>query len=87
MLYTKVKLYLEANSKTWKAEEKNIGLVMTNGVTTLYWNVSGLSKPTDAQLASYETAANTEETLQKVLYNRKIDYPSIVDQLDNMNRN
>ena len=48
MLYTKVKLYLEANSKTWDAEENNIKLENEgSGDFISSWNVSGLDKPTD----------------------------------------
>jgi len=60
-LYTKVKLYLEANSNTWD----NNAIVLQNDGSGDYiktWTVSGLDKPTDEQLASYETAANIEET-------------------------
>ena len=60
-LYTKVKLYLEANSKTWEAEQGNI--VLQNDGSGDYiqsWNVDGLDKPTDSQLASYETTGKTE---------------------------
>ncbi len=70
-LYTKVKLYLEANSKTWD----NNAIVLQNDGSGDYiktWTVSGLDKPTDEQLASYETAANTEETnLQNEEANRE----------------
>ena len=47
-LYTKVKKYLEANSKTWDAEKDNI--ILQNDTGTDYiktWNVSGLEKPSD----------------------------------------
>ena len=53
---TKVKLYLEANSKTWDSESDNI--VLRDDGSGAYidtWNVSGLSKPTDSQIASYES--------------------------------
>jgi len=83
MLYTKVKLYLEANSKTYDVEKNNI--VLENNGSGDYiksWNVDGLAKPTAEQIASYETAGNTEEALQTVLNNRANDYPSIKDQLD-----
>ena len=82
-LWTKVTKYLEANSKTWDAEENNI--VLQNDGSGDYintWNVSGLAKPTDDQIASYETAGNTAETLQGVLTKRASEYPSIADQLD-----
>ena len=60
-LYTKIKLYLEANSKTWNDDN----IVLENNGDGDYiktWNVTGLDKPSDEQLTSYETAANTEET-------------------------
>ena len=70
ILYTKVKLYLEDNSKTWDAEKNNISLQNEGSGDYIHtWNVSGLDKPTDSQLASYETAANAEETLNGVLAN------------------
>ena len=50
-LYTKVKKYLEANSKTWEAEENNIKL-QNDGTGEDYiktWSVDGLTKPTDSQ--------------------------------------
>ena len=83
MLYTKVKLYLEANSKTWDDEQNNILLENTgSGSYIKTWNVSGLDKPTDSQLASYETAGNTEESNNAVRATRKKLYGDIGDQLD-----
>ena len=82
-LYTKTKLYLEANSKTWEAEQDNI--ILQNDGSGDYintWNVSGLAKPTDDQIASYEKAGNTAETLQGVLNTRASAYPELKEQLD-----
>ena len=82
-LWTKVTKYLEANSKTWDAEENNI--VLQNDGSGDYintWNVSGLAKPTDDQIASYESAGNTAETLDGVLYARAVAYPELKEQLD-----
>jgi len=82
-LYTKVKLYLEANSKTWQAERDNI--ILQNDGSGDYintWNVSGLAKPTDEQLASYETAGNTEESNQTVIATRKNLYGTWESQLE-----
>ena len=89
-LYTKVKKYLEANSKTISEFEENIKLQNDsdgNGDYIHTFNVSGLAKPTDEQIASYETAGNTEEALQVVLNNRRNEYPSIADQLDDIYHN
>jgi hypothetical protein len=82
-LYTKVKLYLEANSKTWEAERNNILLQDDgSGAYINTWNVSGLSKPTDTQLNSYETAGNTEEANNVIIAQRKKEYGSWESQLE-----
>jgi len=81
-LYTKIKLYLEANSQTWN--DKKVSLqdnLDGNGVFIASWDYD-IAQPTAEQIASYETAGNTAEVLQTVLNNRANDYPSIVDQLD-----
>ena len=82
-LYTKVKKYLEANSKTWEAEKDNI--VLQNDTGTDYiksWNISGVAKPTDEQLASYNSTATTEENNVVIKRTRKSAYGDIGDQLD-----
>ena len=82
-LATKVKLYLAANSKTWDSEEDNI--ILQNDGSGDYiksWNVSGLAQPSDSQIASYETAGNTEETNNNVRATRRAAYGNIGDQLD-----
>ena len=83
-LSTKVKLYGEANSKTIDFT-KDVHLQDDSDGKGPYikeWNVDGLSKPTDDQLATYETAGNTEETNNTVKYTRKMAYGDIGDQLD-----
>ena len=84
-LYTKTKLYLEANSKTWDAEKDNIVLQNDGDGSGDYihtWNVSGLAKPNDDKIAEYDSVGDTAETLSGVLNKRKKEYPSIADQLD-----
>ena len=82
-LYTKIKLYLEANSKTWDAERNNIRLLDEgSGAFIKEWNVSGLAKPSDSKIAEYETAGNTEESNNSVRATRKAAYGDIGDQLD-----
>ena len=86
-LQTKTKLYLEANSKTW--DNKKVSLQNNsdgNGDFIASWNYD-IAQPTAEQLASYETAGNTKETLNGVLNNRRNEYPSIVDQLDDIYHN
>ena len=84
-LYTKTKLYLENNSKTWddtKVELQDDG----DGAYIKLWDYD-IAQPTAEQLASYETAGNTAEALQIVLSNRANDYPSMADQLDDIYHN
>ena len=76
-LYTKVKLYLEANSKTW--DDTKVSLQNNsdgNGDFIASWSYD-IAQPTTEQLASYETAGNTAETLANVLAQREIEYPSL----------
>tara|TARA_R100001463_G_scaffold55203_1_gene106604 strand:+ start:586 stop:918 length:333 start_codon:yes stop_codon:yes gene_type:complete len=87
-LATKVRLYLKTNSKTWDAEKNNIELKNDGaGEFIDTWNVSGLAKPTDSQIASYETAGNTEESNNTIRATRKNLYGNIGDQLDEIYKN
>jgi hypothetical protein len=85
-LATKIKLYCEANSKTVSfGSEGNVHIQDDSNGQGPYiktWGVSGLDKPTDSQLASYETAGNTEESNNAVRATRKKLYGDIGDQLD-----
>jgi len=80
-LITKVKKYLEANSKTWddaKVSLQNDG----SGDYIKSWSYDGLAKPTDDQLNSYNSAATTEEKNNVIRHTRKVAYGNIGDQLD-----
>ena len=82
-LKTKIKLYLEANSKTWEAERKNIFLEdNTNGTFIKNWSVSGLDKPSDSKIAEYETAGNTAETNANTDTTRRSQYGSWESQME-----
>ena len=83
-LATKVKLYCAANSKTVDFTSDVLLQDDSNGKGPYIkeWNVSGLDKPTDDQLATYETAGNTEETNNVVRSTRRAAYGDIGDQLD-----
>ena len=81
-LYTKVKLYIEENSASWddaKVSLQNDG----SGDYIKTWTYS-FTKPTDSQIASYETAGNTAETLSGVLSKRQTEYLSWEEQLDKL---
>ena len=85
-LSTKIRLYCEANSKVADfSPNGNIFLEDNSdgkGPYIKIWNISGLDKPTDSQLASYETAGNTQETLNGVLSKRAAEYKELKEQLD-----
>ena len=86
-LKTKVELYLKANSKTWNRDKVSLQDNSDgNGAFIASWSYD-IAEPTAEQLATYETAANIEEALQIVLDNRRNDYPSIADQLDDIYHN
>ena len=79
-LFTKTKLYIEANSDTWdsnKVSLQNDG----SGDYIKTWTYS-FDKPNDSKIAEYETAGNTEESNNTVRSTRKNLYGDIGDQLD-----
>jgi protoheme ferro-lyase len=80
-LHTKIKLYLEANSKT-EAELYSDNIELQNDGSGNYikvWNVSGLAQPTNEQLNALESQADDLETANQIISNRKSEYPSIED--------
>ena len=84
-IVSKTRLYLEENNKVWETERKNIVFRNDLDVKGDYidiWNVSGLSKPTKENLATYESAATTFETNDDVRVTRRTAYGDIGDQLD-----
>ena len=83
-LSTKIKLYLKANSKTWHRDKVSLQDDMVDGVSSPYiitWTYD-IAQPTAEQIASYETAGNTSETLDGVLNKRAKEYPTWQDQMD-----
>ena len=82
-IFTKVKLYLEANGKT----ENEVGARLPSAVILSEdgierWEVSGLAQPTEEQLNSYSAQADIEEANIGVRHTRKKAYGDIGDQLD-----
>jgi len=82
----KIKLYCEANGKTVEfGFQGNVTLTDLSdgkGAFIQSWNVDGLAKPSDSQLASYETAANKEEKNDVIRNTRRLAYGDIGEQLD-----
>src|SRR5210317_1503841 len=46
------------------------------------WNIDGVAQPTDAQIASYDSAADLDERQNAVRATRKTAYKDIGEQLD-----
>ena len=83
-LSTKIKEYCKANSVSDVDFTSDVLLQDDSngqGVYIKEWNLS-IAKPTDEQLASYETAANTAESNAQVDATRKAAYGDIGEQLD-----
>ena len=81
-LSTKIKKYAAANSVD-SVDFINDVLLQDdgNGPYIKEWNLA-IAKPTDAQLDSYESAADLEERQNAVRATRKAAYGSLADQLD-----
>ena len=85
-LSTKIKLYAKANGVNSVDFLSDVTLQddMIDGVSSPYikeWNL-GIAKPTDDQLASYNSAATTENNNAVIKGTRKNAYGDIGDQLD-----
>ena len=79
-LSTKVKKYLDANSKTWddaKVSLQNDG----SGDYIKSWSYD-IAEPTAEQLETYNSAAQTEENNNVIRATRKSAYGDIGEQLD-----
>ncbi len=83
-LSTKIKEYCEANGVSNVDFTKDVMLQDDSNGQGAYikeWNLD-IAKPTDEQLASYETAANTAEANAQVDATRRSQYGSWNEQLD-----
>ena len=84
-LSTKIREYCKANSVSDVDFLNDVKLrddLNGAGPYIKEWNVSGLAKPTDEQLASYETAGNTAETNAGIDATRRSQYGKFEDQLE-----
>jgi len=82
-LSTKIKEYLKANSVNTVNFQSDVLLQDDGqGAYIKEWNISSVAKPTDDQLATYETVANTAESNATVDATRKAAYGDIGEQLD-----
>ena len=84
-LSTKIKLYCEANGVSDVDFRKDVMLQDDSNGAGPYikeWNVSGLAKPTNEQLASYETAGNTAEANAGIDATRRSQYGTWQEQME-----
>jgi len=82
-LKTKIKLFLEANSKTWDKDKVSLRDNSDGkGAFIAFWNYDGLEKPTNSQIASYETAGNAAETNAAIDATRRTQYLSWQQQME-----
>jgi len=83
-LSNKIKEYCKANGVSEVDFREDVVLQDDSNGQGAYikeWNLN-IAQPTDAQLASYETAANTAEANAQVDAARRQAYGNIGDQLD-----
>lgn len=86
-LSSKIKEYCKANSVSNVDFTSDVKLQDDGqGAYIAEWNLD-IAKPTDAQLNSYETAANTYESNQQVIQTRKSLYGSIEQQIEYITEN
>ena len=88
-LSTKIKSYCEANGVSNVDFTKDVMLQDDSNGQGPYikeWNLD-IAQPSDEQLASYETAANTTESNAQVDAARRQAYGSWGDQLDEIYHN
>ena len=86
-LSTKIKSYCEANGVSNVDFLSDVHLQDDGqGAYIKEWNLD-IAQPTDEQLASYETAANTAEANAQVDATRRQAYGSWGDQLDEIYHN
>jgi hypothetical protein len=88
-LSTKIKLYAAANGVASVDFSSDVMLQDDSNGQGAYikeWNLN-IAKPTDEQLASYETVANTAEANAQVDATRRQAYGSWNEQLDEIYHN
>ena len=82
-LSTKIIEYCKDNSVNNVDFEKDV-ILLDNGSGAFIheWNVDGLAEPTDEQIASYETVANSIETNDGIDATRRVQYGTWQEQME-----
>ena len=84
-LSTKIKEYCKANGVSEVDFREDVRLRDDSNGQGPYikeWNISGLAKPTNEQLASYETAGNTAESNSAIDRTRRSQYGTWEEQME-----
>ena len=82
-LTTKIREYLKSNSVNSVVFNDDVILQDDgSGPYIKEWNIEGVAKPTDEQLATYETTADDEEYNSSQIAKRIAEYGEWKDQLD-----
>jgi len=79
-LKTKIELYLKENSKTW--DSTKISLQDDGSGSYIKTWTYDIARPSDSQIASYETAGNTAETNAGIDATRRSQYGSWESQME-----
>ena len=86
-LSTKIKLYTKANGVNSVNFLSDVILQDNgSGVFIKEWNLD-IAEPTVEQLATYESAAQTEENNSVIIANRKSEYGTTEHQIENIIEN
>ena len=86
-LNTKIKLYAKANGVNSINFSEDVRLQDDGqGAYIKEWNLA-IAQPTAEQLATYESSATTEENNNVVIANRKLEYGSNTQQIENIIEN
>ena len=88
-LASKVKAYLISKGKTEVEVKELLGsqtsIILeadSSGESIKAWDVTGITKPTDSELTAANTEAEKLEELHKIRKKRRVEYPSLKEQLD-----
>ena len=82
-LTSKIREYLKSNSVNSVVFNDDVILQDDgSGPYIKEWNIEGVAKPTDEQLATYETTADDEEYNSSQIAKRIAEYGPWKDQLD-----
>ena len=78
-IVSNIAVYLKNNGKIYDDEWDNF---QVDGDSLVKWNITGLAEPSVKELSDLEDEADTLEAEQKIIINRRGEYPPWREQLD-----